>query len=84
MNDDEISLEKIRTMLTPDVLVCKDCREKYKDLSTCGGCGTNMLDPEYKGMVYECKVCDKLYCENCKDHSDKHSKPKKEGKGLFH
>ena len=62
---DEITREKIRNILTPDVQVCPTCREKYKEEASCKACGRNMLDPSYKGMVYECPLCGNLYCEDC-------------------
>ena len=81
MNEEEIRREKIRNLLTPDVIVCKDCRDKYKDETSCSVCGINMLDPNYKGMVYECPVCGKLYCESC---WSKIEEVKQENKGIFH
>jgi len=51
MNEDEIRKEKIRNLLTPDVIVCKSCREKYKAETSCAVCGVNMLDPEYKDGI---------------------------------
>ena len=80
MNEDDIRKEKIRNLLTPDVLVCKVCRDKYKAETSCAVCSVNMLDPEYKGMVYECPVCSKLYCEKCWGKGAH----KEEGKHLFH
>ncbi|RLF52937.1 MAG: hypothetical protein DRN11_00360 [Thermoplasmata archaeon] len=80
MNEDEMRKERIINLLTPDVLVCKDCREKYKELTSCAVCGKNMLDPNYKGMVYQCPVCNKLYCEEC---WNKMEGIKKESKGIF-
>jgi len=80
MNEEEIKKEKIRNLLTPDVLVCRDCRERYKEDVSCSVCGKNMLDPSYKGMVYECPVCGKLYCEECWNKMEE----MKEGKKLFH
>ncbi|RLF33361.1 MAG: hypothetical protein DRN21_02280 [Thermoplasmata archaeon] len=81
MNEDEIRKEKIRNLLTPDVIVCKSCREKYKAETSCAVCGVNMLDPEYKGMVYECPVCGKLYCEGC---WNKAGHKEQATKGIFH
>jgi len=86
MNEDEIRREKIRNLLTPDVVVCNDCRVKYKEETSCSICGVNMLDPSYKGMVYECPVCGKLYCESCwnkmeEGHMETH---KEESKKIFH
>lgn len=86
MNEDEIRMEKIRNLLTPDVVVCTSCREIYKDETSCSSCNVNMLDPDYQGMVYECPVCGKLYCQICWNkgvHMDEAQK-KKEGKGIFH
>jgi len=87
MNEDEIRREKIRNLLTPDVVVCKECRETYKEETSCSVCGINMLDPNYKGMVYECPICGKLYCENCWNkmeagHMEEHKKG--EAKKIFH
>lgn len=65
MQEDTIRKEKIRTLLTPDVKVCGTCREKYKEEASCSACGVNMLDPSYSGMVYECPLCNHLYCEQC-------------------
>ncbi|MBC7128568.1 MAG: hypothetical protein H5T45_02400 [Thermoplasmatales archaeon] len=65
MNEEEIRRERIRSLITPDVVVCKDCRERYKEEVSCSICGKNMLDPNYKGLVYECPVCGKLYCQDC-------------------
>jgi predicted RNA-binding Zn-ribbon protein involved in translation (DUF1610 family) len=88
MNDDEIKREKIRNLLTPDVAVCGGCREEFKEVTSCAACGTNMLDPGYKGMTYECPVCGRLYCERCWNkgaaHAEEHEHAKKEGKGIFH
>lgn len=65
MPENEIKREKIRNLLTPDVQVCGECREKYKEEASCKSCGRNMLEPTYKGMVYECPLCGNLYCEDC-------------------
>ncbi|MEA2054721.1 MAG: hypothetical protein U9O96_06400 [Candidatus Thermoplasmatota archaeon] len=65
MQEEDIKKEKIRNILTPDIQVCGLCREKYKEEASCSSCGCNMLDPSYKGMVYECPLCSKLYCEDC-------------------
>ena len=81
MNDTEIRKEKIRNLITPDVLVCKGCRDTYKELTTCAICDTNMLNPDYKGMAYECPICAKLYCEKCWNKAGGH---KKESKGILH
>ena len=81
MDEDEIRKEKIRNLLTPDVVVCKGCRDTYKNVTSCGACSVNMLNPDYKGMVYECPVCGKLFCESC---WDKTGHKKQESKGLFH
>ncbi|MCD6512235.1 MAG: hypothetical protein J7K61_01350 [Thermoplasmata archaeon] len=63
--DEEIARERIRNLLTPEIAVCKPCREKYNELASCSVCGKNLLDPEYKGMVYECPICGNLFCEDC-------------------
>ena len=65
MPDENIKREKIRNILTPDVQVCDACREKYKEQASCSVCGVNMLIPSYTGMVYECPLCNNLYCESC-------------------
>ena len=65
--------EEVRSMLTPEVNVCGECQTKYKEYSSCGECGQNMLSPDYTSMVYECPLCGKIYCENCwqkKEHTD--------------
>lgn len=67
MEEDEALREKIRSMLTPDTIVCTTCIETYKEEATCARCGTNMLSPKYTGKVYECPVCEKRYCEKCWD-----------------
>ncbi len=85
---DEITKEKIRNILTPDIQVCPACREKYKNEASCSSCGRNMLDPSYKGMVYECPLCGKLYCEECwnsmeSGHTHEHEHVEESSGGLF-
>ena len=63
--DEELAKERIRNLLTPEIAVCKPCREKYNELASCSICGKNLLDPNYKGLVYECPICGKLFCEEC-------------------
>ncbi len=88
MQEDEIRKEKIRNILTPDIQVCPVCREKYQGEASCSSCGRNMLEPSYKGMVYECPLCSQLYCEECwkkmeKEGGHAHEHIEEESKGLF-
>lgn len=59
--------ERVRAMLTPEVEVCGQCQDRYRELATCSACGQNMLSPGYSGMVYECPLCGELYCQSCWD-----------------
>jgi predicted RNA-binding Zn-ribbon protein involved in translation (DUF1610 family) len=72
MPGDELKKEKVRSMLTPEVLVCGSCQQKYSEQASCAGCGKNMLSPGYNGMVYECPLCGELYFENCWDTMEEH------------
>ena len=91
MPDDSITKEKIRNILTPDIKVCGACREKYKEEASCSTCGLNMLDSTYNGMVYECPLCNNLYCQDCwgtmepgSEHEHVHVEEKEEKSGgLF-
>ncbi|HDS58702.1 MAG TPA: hypothetical protein ENN54_00170 [Thermoplasmatales archaeon] len=88
MQEENIRKEKIRTILTPDVKVCGDCREKYKQEASCSACGVNMLDPSYSGMVYECPLCNELYCEQCWGHmgaegGHEHAQAEEKRGGIF-
>ncbi|MFO8133470.1 MAG: hypothetical protein R6U10_06025 [Thermoplasmatota archaeon] len=89
MQEEGIKKDKIRSILTPDVQVCGRCREQYKEEASCSACGTNMLNPSYNGMVYECPLCGELYCEACwskMEPGGEHGhepEPKPEKKGLF-
>ena len=73
MPGEELKKDKVRSMLTPEVLVCGGCQDKYADQASCAGCGKNMLHPDYNGMVYECPLCGELYCEACWDKKEAHA-----------
>jgi hypothetical protein len=57
--------QKIRNILTPDVRACQTCINEYNVEITCSKCSIIMLKPDYNGRVYECPICQKLYCESC-------------------
>ena len=71
MPENDIKKEKIREMLTPDVIVCGECLDNYKTDISCSICGIIVLKPSYEGKVYECPICGKLYCETCWGKSQK-------------
>lgn len=64
-SEDDKAIERIRSMLTPDTVVCKTCITTYKNECTCGHCNTIMIAPEYSGKTFKCPVCDQLLCEKC-------------------
>ncbi len=63
--DDYNRKEKVKKILTPDVITCKTCIDDYREDVSCSKCDIVMLKPDYNGRVYECPICGKLYCENC-------------------
>ena len=70
INDEYNRKEKIRNILTPDVIACQKCIDDYRVEISCSKCDIVMLKPDYNGKVYECPICGKLYCENCWDKTE--------------
>ncbi|KAA0003785.1 MAG: cold shock domain-containing protein [Thermoplasmata archaeon] len=54
--------EEIKKILKPDEGICKDCVEEIKKIE-CASCKKNLFS--YKGKIYECPLCEQLYCEEC-------------------
>lgn len=70
IDEDYNKKEKIRNILTPDVRACEQCIDEYRVDITCSKCSIVMLKPSYNGKVYECPICQKLYCESCWNKMD--------------
>jgi cold shock CspA family protein len=54
---------KVRDLLQPDTGICPDCADGLLDEMRCGRCKRQLYG--YEEQVYECPMCESLYCHEC-------------------
>ena len=54
---------KVRQLLDPSEQFCRDCEEELHSEMRCSRCERSLFN--YSGTVYECSVCEKLFCDTC-------------------